>query len=348
MNKTLQQAMQQALSSVDKEVSEVLNPIEPSTGQGVPLDSSTTPTTPPEPPTTQKQVSEVLKIKGLDEKAVLISVKRNMYSPYKLDQEESKQYGAGNVNKHLFEGRNNLVKSTISKFTEVYTYVKDNTVPWTTGVDMLNMSHYLEFTTGLRNRVDDAHKAVDSLCLSWEDEVKADLERLGEIALAKGKPNLANEHDYPDVDELRSKFGIHIRYMPVPTTGDFRVEISDDDKASLQQQLDDAGVNANKHVIKSMLEPMERAIAKLSVPIGNDGSVFRDTLVDNLVDVTERMNKINLSDDATIQGSIDNLRDLISSYSSEQGKDLLRSSQTSREKAVTDIDALCKQMSGLV
>jgi len=343
MNSRLQQAMAQALAQ-DSIIEDNTLPTNPSSGQGVPLDSSpTTPPTPPEPPT-----ATGITIKGLDEKAVLISVKRNMYSPYKLDQEESKQYGAGNVNKHLFEGRNNLVKSTISKFTEVYTYVKDNTVPWTTGVDMLNMNHYMEFTTGLRNRIDDAYRAVDSLCLSWDDEVKDDLERLSEIAIAKGKPNLANASDYPDVDELRAKFGIEVRFIPVPTTGDFRVGISDEDKASLQKQLDDASVNANKHVIKSMLEPMERAIAKLSVPIGNDGSVFRDTLVDNLVEVTERMNKINLSDDATIQGSIDNLRDLISTYASEQGKDLLRSNQTSREKAVTDIDALCKQMSGLV
>ena len=334
MNNILQNAINNAVES-ESILAENTTPITPSTGQGVPHDTSPATPTP-------------LKVKGLDEKAVLISVKRYMYSPYKLDQEESKQYGAGNVNKHLFEGRNNLVKSTISKFTEVYTYVKDNTVPWTTGVDMLNIDHYIEFTSGLRQRVDDAHRAVDTLCLSWDDEVKSDLDRLGEIALAKGKPNLANANDYPDVDELRAKFGIEIRYMPVPTTGDFRVGISDDDKASLQQQLDDAGVNANKHVIKSMIEPMERAIAKLSVPIGNDGSVFRDTLVDNLVEVTERMNKINLSDDAVIQGSIDNLRDLISSYSSEQGKDLLRSNQTSREKAVNDIDSLCKQMSGLV
>ena len=335
MNNILQNAINNAVESEEKVQTVLSTPITPPSGQGVPHDTSPAIPTP-------------LKVKGLDEKAVLISVKRYMYSPYKLDQEESKQYGAGNVNKHLFEGRNNLVKSTISKFTEVYTYVKDNTVPWTTGVDMLNINHYMEFNAGLRQRVDDAHRAVDTLCLSWEDEVKDDLDRLSQIAIAKGKPNLANASDYPDVDELRAKFGIEIRYMPVPTTGDFRVDISDDDKASLQQQLDDAGVNANKHVIKSMLEPMERAIAKLSVPIGNDGSVFRDTLVDNLVEVTERMNKINLSDDATIQGSIDNLRDLISSYSSEKGKDLLRSSQTSREKAVTDIDALCKQMSGLV
>ena len=290
----------------------------------------------------------VVKVKGLDEKAVLISVKRNMYSPYKLDQEESKQYGAGNVNKHLFEGRNNRVKETISKFTEVYTYVKDNTVPWTTGVDMLNIDHYLEFTSGLRQRVSEADRAVDTLCLSWEDEVKDDLARLGEIALAKGKPNLANADDYPDVDELRSKFGIHIRYMPVPTTGDFRVGISDDDKASLQQQLDDAEVNANKHVIKSMIEPMQRAIAKLSVPIGSDGSVFRDTLVDNLVEVTERMNKINLSDDVVIQDSINELRNLVSTYANPMGKDLLRSNQTAREKVVAKIDGLVTQMAGIV
>ena len=335
MNNILQNAINNAVESEEKVQTVLSAPITPPSGQSVPLDSSPAKPTP-------------LKVKGLDEKAVLISVKRYMYSPYKLDQEESKQYGAGNVNKHLFEGRNNLVKSTISKFTEVYTYVKDNTVPWTTGVDMLNIDHYMEFNSGLRQRVDDAHRAVDTLCLSWEDEVKDDLDRLSQIAIAKGKPNLANASDYPDVDELRAKFGIEIRYMPVPTTGDFRVDISDDDKASLQQQLDDAGVNANKHVIKSMIEPMQRAIAKLSVPIGNDGSVFRDTLVDNLVEVTERMNKINLSDDAVIQDSINGLRDLISTYASEQGKDLLRNNQTSREKAVTDIDSLCKQMSGLV
>lgn len=334
MNNILQNAINNAVDS-ESILAENTTPITPPSGQGVPHDTSPAKPTP-------------LKVKGLDEKAVLISVKRYMYSPYKLDQEESKQYGAGNVNKHLFEGRNNLVKSTISKFTEVYTYVKDNTVPWTTGVDMLNIDHYIEFNKGLRQRVDEANRAVDTLCLSWEDEVKDDLERLSEIAIAKGKPNLANASDYPDVDELRAKFGIEIRYMPVPTTGDFRVGISDDDKASLQKQIDDAEVNANKHVIKSMIEPMQRAIAKLSVPIGNDGSVFRDTLVDNLVEVTERMNKINLSDDAVIQDSIDSLRDLISSYASEHGKDLLRCSQPSRTKAVNDIDALCKQMSGLV
>ena len=357
MNKSLQDAMNQAINAEPVEEESVIadntivvedyevgSPIAPVTGQGVPLDSSEDIPTLPATPTPTPKIA--INIKGLDEKAVLISVKRNMYSPYKLDQEESKNYGAGNVNKHLFEGRDNRVKETISKFTDVYTYVKDNTVPWTTGVDMLNINHYMEFTSGLRQRVDEAYKSVDTLCSFWDDEVKADLDRLGEIALAKGKPNLANANDYPEVDELRSKFGVHIRYMPVPTTGDFRVGISDEDKETLQQQLDDAEVNANKHVLNSMIEPMKRALAKLSVPIGSDGSVFRDTLITNMVDVAERMDKINISDDAMMQGQIDDLNNLVTSLT--LGKDVLRSNQTSREQAVTVLNGLVSQMEGLV
>jgi hypothetical protein len=299
----------------------------------------------PDIPVATKQT---ISVKGLDEKAVLISVKRRMYSPYKLDQEESKKYGAGNVNKHLFEGRDNKVKDTISKFTDVYTYVKDNTVPWSTGVDMLNIDHYMDFTAGLRQLVDTANQAVNSLCVVWDDEVQKDLIRLAKIAVVRGKPNLADPSDYPDVNELRSKFGIDVRYMPVPTTGDFRVGISDEDKASLQQQLDDAETSATTHVLNSMITPMKRAIEKLNVPIGSNGSVFRDTLIDNLVDVAERMNKVNLSDDPAIQNKIDDLRSLVGQYASPIGKDTLRSSQTVREKAVRQIDGLVSQMAGLV
>ena len=213
---------------------------------------------------------------------------------------------------------------------------------------MLNIEHYIDFTSGLRKLVDQANQAVNSLYACWDDEVQADLDRLAKIAQAKGKPNLADPSDYPSADEMRAKFSVDVRYMPVPTTGDFRVVISDEDKASLQQQLDDAGNNATKHVLESMITPMKRAIEKLAVPIGKDGSVFRDTLIDNMVDVAERMNKVNISDDPAIQEKINDLRSLVGAYASPIGKDNLRSSQTVREKAVNQIDSLVSQMAGLV
>jgi len=297
---------------------------------------------------TPEPVKPTFTVKNLDEKAVLVQVKRRMYSPYKLDTEESRAYGAGNVNKHLFEGRNNRVKEAISKYTEVYTYVKDNTVPWTTGVELLNIENYMDFTGGLRDLIDNANDAVADLYRNWDAEVAADLKRLADIAYAKGKPNLANPSDYPDADEMRAKFDIEVRYMPVPTADGFdpRLGISDADKATVQKQLDDATANASAHVLNEMIEPMRRAVSKLNVKIGDDGSVFRDSLIDNMVDVASRMAKVNISDDPVIAERIKDLQSLVGTYANN--KDMLRNSPSVREKAATQIDDLMSKMQGLV
>lgn len=285
-------------------------------------------------------------VKGLDEKAVLVQLKRRMYSPNKLDEEATAEYGAGNVNKHLFEGRNNRVKEAMSKYTEVYTFVKDNTVPWSKGIDMLNILHYQEFTAGLRARIAAADQAVDDLVVNWDYEVQRDYARLQQIAMAKGRPSIANLTDYPTQSEVRERFGIEVRYLPVPTTGDFRVGISDEDKATLQKQLDDTEKNAAKHVLTSMLEPMRKAVEKLSVEIGKEGAVFRDSLIDNMVEVAERMTKVNISDDPRVQDSINDLRGLLGAYANN--KDMLRQSPVVREKAVSQLDDLMSKMAGLV
>ena len=297
---------------------------------------------------TPEPVRETVKVKNLDEKAVLVQVKRRMYSPYKLDTEETRAYGAGNVNKHLFEGRNNRVKEAISKYTEVYTYSKDNTVPWTTGVELLNIGNYMDFTTGLRDLIHSADAAVDDLYRNWDAEVAADLKRLADIAYAKGKPNLANPADYPDADEMRAKFSVEVRYMPVPTADGFdpRLGISDEDKATVQKQLDDACANASAHVLNEMIEPMRRAVGKLTVKIGEDGSVFRDSMIDNMVDVASRMAKVNVSDDPAIAERIKDLQSLVGTYANN--KDMLRNVPSVREKAATQIDDLMSKMQGLV
>jgi len=41
--------------------------------------------------------------------------------------------------------------------------------------------------------------------------------------------------EYPSVDILRSKFRIHMNYMPVPERGDFRLDIPAEAKKVLEQ-----------------------------------------------------------------------------------------------------------------
>lgn len=297
------------------------------------------------------EVKKSVGAKPLSEKAVLIRLKRSMYAPYKLDSMESEKYAVGNVNKHLFEGRDNLVKVALSKYTEVYTFVKEHTVPWLdNGTDLLNIKMYQEFTSGLRARIDQANSAVDELVRNWDSEVVKDLARLRTVDAMKNDGRIrANPDDYPTAEEVAAKFSISVRYAPVPTTGDFRVEISEADKASLEAEISEVERAAAAHVIESMLEPMQRAVEKLAVPVGTKGpggATFRDSLILNISEVADRMARVNLSDDPALENKIADLRSLVGQYT--KNIDVLRESQSVRTKAKTQLEGLISQMSGLV
>lgn len=292
-------------------------------------------------------VRKAIQVKGLDEKAVLVQLKRSMFGTTQKDAAATEAYGAGNVNKQLFKGNPDM-DAVKAAYYEVYRYVNDNTVPWATGVRILNIDHYFDFTAGLRKRVEDADKAADKLARDWDANIQWDLNRLAQIEHSKGLTpgTLADPDNYPDKLDIRDRFGIDVRYMPVPTAGDFRVAISDEDKASLQKQLEDAEDAATKHVINEMIEPMQRAVEKLSVPIGSDGAIFRDSLIDNIVEVADRMSRINLSDDPAVTDKIAELKSLATTYA--DNKDVLRSMPDVRQKAASQISALMGQMAGLV
>jgi hypothetical protein len=219
-------------------------------------------------------------------------------------------------------------------------------VPWSKGIDMLNILHYYEFSQGLRERIEVANQAVDDLVANWDSEVRKDLMRIQAKCAAKGIPDKSNPADYPTAQQVADRFGVEVRYLPVPTAGDFRVAISEEDKASLQKQLDDAEKNAASHVLTSMLDPMRKAVEKLSVEIGKEGAIFRDSLIDNMVEVAERMTRVNISDDPRVQERINDLRSLLGTYANN--KDMLRTSQVVREKAASQLDELMNKMAGLV
>lgn len=340
---------------VDADVDDVLDQIDMTTEQSVvasPSVETSEATEPHDDGSTPQPVNtltpQTIQIKNLDERAVLVSVKRRMYNPYKHDAEATAEYGVGNTNKKLFDGRDNRVKEALSKYSEVYQYVKDQTVPWSTGVEMLNMTNYMDFTSGLRGKIAAADAAVRDLVNNWDFEVQKDIQRIKDICARKGIPDRSDPNDYPTADEVEARFGIAIRYIPVPKVNDFdpRLGLSDADKSSLQQQLDDASTNATRHVLTQMIVPMQRAVEKLRVNIGDDGSIFRDSLIDNMVDVADRMNRVNLSDDPKITEAIRDLQSLVGTYASN--KDMLRSTPSIREKAVTQIDDLMSKMQGLV
>ena len=86
---------------------------------------------------TEQPVRQTINVKPLNEKAVLVTLKRGMYRPYISDVNATEEYGVGTVNKHLFDGRDNLVKRAVAKFTAVYIRQRQHSPvgSWTTYVE---------------------------------------------------------------------------------------------------------------------------------------------------------------------------------------------------------------------
>jgi hypothetical protein len=292
-------------------------------------------------------VRKAIQVKGLDEKAVLVELSRSMFGTSKQDAAQTKKYGAGNVTKHLFKGNADM-DAVKSAYSEVYTYFNDNTLPWSKGMRLLNVDIYLDFMAGMRSRIDFANQKVDTLCNNWDANVQWDLNRLTNIEQAKGMTpgTLADPENYPSADEVTDRFGIKLEMRPVPADNAFPTNIRPEDRAGLQKQLDEAESVGAKHVISEMIAPMQRAVEKLRVPIGTDGAIFRDSLIDNIVEVADRMSRINLSDDPAVTDKIEELRSLATTYANN--KDVLRSMPDVRARAATQIDDLVSQMAGLV
>ena len=191
------------------------------------------------------------------------------------------------------------------------------------------------YTKTMRGLIADAERAADALEADWHNEVALDMAHLGPLAKAE---------DYPT--SIRGYYYVTLQFRPVPAESDWRVTISDEDKASMNSAIAAAEANAAKHIIRQMLEPMAAAAKRLTEYRGQKGERFRDSTILNMVEVVDRMARVNISDDPAITDQINALRSLVSQYANNI--DVLKQSQTVRDTARSQIETLMGSMSGLL
>ena len=277
----------------------------------------------------------------LADKAVLVRLKRSMYQPYAFDRETTTKVEldtgvrkAGRFNKRLFLDCYEL-KDTNSAFNDVYSYHMLHTVPWLDdGVRMLPSAQYFDYTQAMRELMQTAKRKADNLAIKWPTLVAQDIARLGP---------LARYDDYPV--NVSGHYDVGLKFRPVPQTSDFRVAISDEDKDSLNSAIAEAEAGVAKYLLAEMLDPIKKAVEKLAVPIGQEGSFFRDSLLGNITGVVSRARKLNITNDPTVTALVDEINAAISGYA--KAPDLLREDIGARALAQSRLNGIMNKMSGL-
>lgn len=243
---------------------------------------------------------------NLNSVALICEFNASVWTARKLDRKESdkvcdgagaKSKGAARVNKNLFAGRTEL--EDIGKLvTETRNYVYDNTLPWSdSGQRMLIGARFPKFDQRVEDYRDQFNAKVQSFVDIYPTLITAQAMALGEMF---------NRSEFPPASDIAGKFGMTVGYLPVPSSGDIRVDIGNQAQDELRARLEQM---ADQRVNKAMAEVNERFIAhlkrmadrlvtdtdsKTGEPVGRR---YTESLVSSAFELCDLVNDYNITGD---------------------------------------------------
>jgi hypothetical protein len=195
----------------------------------------------------------------------------------------------GNYNKRLFADEPTF--DAIGKFGgNARTYHYHATMPWSdSGVRLLTTPMYFDYSKVISGMESEFYTLVGAFEQDYPNMVARAGAKLG---------NLFNQTDYPDVDSIRDKFRFSVRYSPVPDVGDWRVDINSEAQQLLKESYSSAYKTNLEQAYSDVWQRTHEALKNMSTKLsGNDKQIFRDTLVSNVTEMVDLLDKFNVTGD---------------------------------------------------
>ena len=262
--------------------------------------------------------------------ATLVELSVSVWTARKLDRQVTDEVvadkhaaakGAARVNKNLLAGRPEL--DNIAKFVAgVRNWVYTNTLPWSdNGLRMLPVTQFAKF-----------HKQMNEFATEFDTLVSAFVSIYPSLITAQAMAlgDMFKREDYPTADAITGKFRFGFNYIPVPDAGDLRVDVGNEARRQLQEQLqalvEERVVAANKELWGRLHEHLTRMQDRLKVDI-KDGEEkprrFHGTLVTGGVELCDLLDSLNVTNDVALERAGKQLRAALDGIDAEDLRDNL-------------------------
>jgi hypothetical protein len=272
--------------------------------------------------------------------AVLIDLNISVWTARKLDKNVSKEIDvnknttikAGNYNKHILAGSDQL--EAITKLAnEIRDWHGRQTLPWSdTGTRLLPMSNFFDYKNQLGIYEAEFKSRINTFIQQYPNIIHGMVYKLG---------NLFDRNEYPDADKIANKFNLRYTIMPVPETNDFRVDIADDIRDEMQKEYQKAyegRVEAAMSDAWSRLHTtLEHMIDRLS---GDEKKIFRNSLVDNALELTNLLTRLNVTNDPKLEKARQSLEQSLVGVTADE----LRDSQGARQEILARVNQIMENI----
>jgi len=236
--------------------------------------------------------------------AVLVELNISVWPASKLDREitdkvnsdASAVRGASQTKKNLFAGTS--LRKDISDFAaRVRLYHNRHTLPWADkGERMLPTKLFMEY----KQTMNGFEQTFNMMCQNFFIEYP----RL----VAEAPTNLGSMYkaeDYPELTDVRLKFGFKRTVKPVPEAGDFRLDIPAYD---LEEMRGEFLKQQDNKLAEAMREPWDRLhemlvgiSEKLTDAEGDTKKRYHDTLISNPIELCSLLTKLNVTNDPKLE-----------------------------------------------
>lgn len=243
-------------------------------------------------------------IGGLVASSILVSLNVSVWVGRKTDKKNTNKVVSDNnatskdaalVTKKIFAD-NPLLAEVSRKASKARVYVDSISLPWMAGTKLLPMTKFLEFQENMEDLRIEFDAAVDAFLANYDIQVSAMAFKLG---------TLFDRGEYPMESELRQKFHMEWDFMPLPTSGDFRVDAEQALRTNLQEFYDTSVGNKVNESMKLVWEKLKTSLTHLVDRLGEDDSgknnVFRDSLMENAHELVNLLSNFNITNDADME-----------------------------------------------
>jgi hypothetical protein len=245
---------------------------------------------------------------SISSSAVLASLNISVWPASKLDRDVTDQVtanananaNAGKFMKDLFAGTS--LRKDIEKYA-AHCRVRHLkfTLPWADKGDrLLPTSMFMDY----KKFINEAEFKFDQLCNNFFTAYPT---LLADAPVNLGKMYKAEE--YPDLDEVKRRFGFRYVFTPLPEAGDFRLDVSNAEMEELKQKY---ASDYDLRLADAMREPWNRLhklLADMSAKLADDDNDkdgksnkrYHETLVTNATDLCSLLTKLNVTNDPKLE-----------------------------------------------
>jgi len=253
-----------------------------------------------------------------------------------VDQAKSTKTRAGNYHKNLLAGSGKLEE--IGKVANaVRTWHYTVTQPWGDNGDrVLNMATFIDYKARLSEYEQQFAVAVNNFLNEYDTLVAAAAFQLGD---------LFNREDYPVREQIVEKFGFRYAFTPLPTAGDFRVDIGEEGLREMQAHYETVLSDRVNSAMRDAWDRLHDVLSRMSERLADteDGKrkIFRDSLVENVIEVCGLLRHFNITGDLKMEAMRMELEDAMRNVDAAT----LRESDLMREQTKQKVDALLDKFS---